>query len=189
MMYLYPDQAPQRIQDKLDWLLKKPVATVKKDMVKKWKELWLIKVQGGEVSASKLLFYHTHVASADIKPKYGWFAPARHLHVLMSNDVHTILARMRVGKHEFLIEQRRWVKPSCQDSFDCTCRLCSLRSIEDEAHVLLHCPFYETIRMEDKFSDLFSAGQLGLRDMFASQYQIVLAKFIAALIQCRTDSL
>ena len=51
------------------------------------------------------------------------------------------------------------------------------------------CPFYEIIRMEDKFSDFISAGQLGLRGMFALQYQIVLAKFIAALIQCRTDSL
>lgn len=188
MVSLYPTQAPHRMHDKLQWLLSKSIVTVKKDMVKQWKDMWL-KVQCGDISASKLLFYHTHVASADTKPKYGWFAPARHLHVPMSNDVHTGLARFRLGNHDFLIEKRRWVTAAYRRSFDCRCRLCSSGEIEDEAHVLLHCPFYEVIRMEDKFSCLFGAGQVGLRSLFASQHQIVLAKFIAALMECRMDSL
>jgi hypothetical protein len=188
MRNLYPTEIPQRVHDRLHWMLNKPVARVKKDMVSQWKQMWS-DVHAGVIHAPKLLFYHTYMASTDAKTKYGWFAPARHLCVAMSDDVHVPMVRFRLGNHDLLIEQRRWVKQAYKESFDCTCRLCSSGSTETEAHFLLDCPFYEVLRMDDKFSDLVLVDHLDLRSIFTSPHQIVLAKFITAMINFRLDSL
>jgi len=61
MRNLYPAEVPQRIHDRLQWVLGKSVSKVKKDMVRVWKRLW-DHIHQGEVRASKMLHYHTVVA-------------------------------------------------------------------------------------------------------------------------------
>ena len=175
----------------LEWVLALPVTSVKKRMVRRWKSLWdsiaMLSAAEGRVSASKSLFYHTFVASCESKTKYGWYAPAEHLRVAMKSDLHTHLVRFRLGNHNLLSEQRRWLKLCLSSDFS-LCRLCSSQLSEDEAHVLLSCPYYEHVRMDGKFAELLPY-QGSLRELLGCPYQIVLAKFISALLECRSAAL
>jgi hypothetical protein len=183
---LYPSQMPQRVDDRLRWIFDLHITKVKKDLVKLWKGMWG-DIAAGEISGSKLLFYHTVMASDDTNTKYGWFAPAKHMRVAMAHDIHSNLVRFRLGNHSLLSEQRRWFKASVHELARFSCRLCALNVAEDEAHVLLHCPYYEYVRLEDQFADLLP-DQTDLRTLFASPYQIVLARFISHMVACRTEA-
>jgi len=179
-----PDM-PQRVDDRLKWVLELPIMSVKKHLVKRWKNIWEDIAQH-KVQASKSLLYHTAMTSVDTKTKHGWFAPASHMRVAMHSDIHTNLVRFRLGNHNLLSEQRRWLK-LCSSSVFSNCRLCSLQRVEDEEHVLLCCPYYERIRIDDKFADLLPY-QGGLRELMNCPHQIVLAKFISSILECRNSA-
>jgi hypothetical protein len=183
---LYPLDVPQRIDARLDWMVNLQVTRVKKDLVAKWKAIWE-DVASGEILSSKLLFYHKVMASDDTKTKHGWFAPAAHMSVAMPNDIHSNLVRFKLGNHNLLCEQRRWLRLPAQSSTSfTTCRLCELRLEEDEKHVLLICPFYEHIRMDDQFTGLLPY-QMDLRTLFGCPYQIILARYISCIVASRAE--
>jgi len=184
---LYPSEIPQRIETRLEWIVNLQVAKVRKDLVAVWKSMWG-DIASGVIASPKLLFYNTFMASDDTKTKHGWFAPAKHMNVAMANDIHTSLVRFRLGNHNLLCEQRRWLRlPALSVSRFTLCRSCELEVQEDEAHMLLQCPYYEHVRMDDRFTELLSY-QSNLRALFSCPFQIILARFIAHMLQCRSES-
>ena len=69
-----------------------------------------------------------------------------HFHGHWDRAFRKILSQFRLSSHTLKIEVGRHCKPRKLPLEERTCSLCTLNVIEDEKHLLLHCPFYEEER-------------------------------------------
>ena len=94
------------------------------------------------------------------------------------------LTRFRCSAHDLRIERDRYlpqaVKPPRHHR---TCLFCS-SSVEDESHMVFHCPLYESLRFE--FADLFSADRNTLA-MFLDQNPDRVAQFVHSCFELRSQ--
>ena len=61
--------------------------------------------------------------------------------------IRASLARFRIGVHQLAIEQGRHCNLKVEDRICQFCNVTQQHYIEDEYHVLLHCPLYEDLRI------------------------------------------
>ena len=158
---------------------------VKKAMIGKWKMFWT-DVTNGVIDASKCLLYAKNIACGDVDAKHGWFMPALHLSRYMPSDIiHSNLVRFRLGNHDLLVEKKRWVKGEHQVNFDCRCTFCTSQAIEDEHHFMFSCVYFENIRLEDRYNDVYMASDGSIRSLLNHEDQIIVAKLVSELLSAR----
>ena len=66
-----------------------------------------------------------------------------YLENIENNKLRKSLTKIRVGSHNFLVERGRWATPKLE-FHERLCTLC--QSVEDEYHVFIECPRFETER-------------------------------------------
>ncbi len=93
-------------------------------------------------------------------------------------------SNFRLGNHKLQIQTARWLKDKVQAEQLKICKACN-SAVEDEEHVLLHCPHY--MRVRTKFADI--SGHLCVRDLFAVDDQLGVAKFVSACLAARDSML
>ena len=120
---------------------------------------------------NKFALYLSH-----IRPDLPLGTPAPHLHEV-SNPAHMFaLSRFRCSCHDLRIERERYLPPHIKaPRHQRTCLCCASTSIEDEIHMVFHCPIYERLRLQ--YADLFSPLPPSLAS-FLSQNQTRVAAFI-----------
>ena len=69
----------------------------------------------------------------------------------LREDKRMLITKWRFSSHDLHIETGRYTSP-ITPRHERTCKSCP-DSIEDEDHVLFHCPLYNTVRMKNR--DLF----------------------------------
>lgn len=111
-----------------------------------------------------------------IRPNLPLGTPAPHLHEV-SNPTHlAALCRFRCSCHDLRIERERYLPPEIKaPRHHRTCLCCASTAIEDEIHMVFHCPIYERLRFQ--YADLFSPPPPSLAS-FLSQNQTRVASFI-----------
>lgn len=124
-------------------------------------------------TTSKFAYY-----LALIRPDLPLGTPAPHL-LEVSNPAHMFaLSRFRCSCHDLRIERERYLPASFKaPRHERTCLCCASTSIEDENHMVFHCPIYEHLRFQ--YADLFSPLPPSLAS-FLSQNQTRVASFIHA---------
>jgi hypothetical protein len=82
--------------------------------------------------------------------------------IMFSRSFRSNFSKLRLSAHSLMIEKGRHLIPKL-DPQKRLCNLCTLNEIEDEFHVIIKCPFYDTFRtdmlrtlsdMYDKFDKL-----------------------------------
>ena len=111
-----------------------------------------------------------------IRPNLPLGIPAPHPHEV-SNPAHLFaLCRFRCSCHDLRIERERYLPPEIKaPRHHRTCLCCASTAIEDENHMVFHCPIYERLRFQ--YADLFSPPPPSLAS-FLSQNQTRVASFI-----------
>jgi hypothetical protein len=105
--------------------------------------------------------------------------PAPHLLEPDIPPAHRIaLSRFRTSCHDLRIERERYLPEAIRAPFlERTCLCCASPALEDEIHMVFHCPIYDHLRFE--FADLFSTVPPSI-PCFLSQNQTRVAAFIHA---------
>jgi hypothetical protein len=103
--------------------------------------------------------------------------PAPHLHEVPDIKHRTSLSRFRTSCHDLRIERERY-KPTPLKSplLERSCLLCASPAIEDETHMVFHCPIYAHLRFSH--ADLFPPDLPHSIACFLSQDQTRVASFI-----------
>ena len=88
------------------------------------------------------------------------------------------MAHIRCSSHRLRVETGRYTSEARHER---TCRLCtSATAIEDEQHILLHCPQLDDLR--NAHSHLFKTPGQTLTDLFDDHPPILLAKYVRAAL-------
>ena len=88
------------------------------------------------------------------------------------------MAHIRCSSHRLRVETGRYTSEARHER---TCRLCtSATAIEDEQHILLHCPQLDDLR--NAHSHLFQTPGQTLTDLFDDHPPILLAKYVRAAL-------
>ena len=88
------------------------------------------------------------------------------------------MAQIRCSSHRLRVETGRYTSEARHER---TCRLCtSATAIEDEQHILLHCPQLDDLR--NAHSHLFQTPGQTLTDLFDDHPPILLAKYVRAAL-------
>ena len=88
------------------------------------------------------------------------------------------LAQIRCSSHKLRVETGRYTSEARHER---TCRLCSTATaIEDEQHILLHCPQLDDLR--NAHSHLFQTPGQTLTDLFDDHPPMLLAKYVRAAL-------
>ena len=113
-----------------------------------------------------------------IRPNLPLCQPAPHLYEVYDSQARTALSRFRTSCHDLRIERDRYLpEPIRAPPHERTCLQCaSATSIEDETHLVFHCPIYDMLRL--KYADLFSPALPPSIACFLSQDQNRVASFI-----------
>lgn len=121
---------------------------------------------------NKFAYYLSHVR-ADLPLSQ----PAPHL-LHVTHPAHRMsLSRFRTSCHDLRIERERYLPLSSRAPVhERTCLICASDSIEDESHMVFHCPAYDHLRFE--YADLFPQDLPHSIPCFLSQDQIRVAAFI-----------
>jgi hypothetical protein len=110
--------------------------------------------------------------------------PAPHLSEVAHPALRTALSRFRTSCHDLRIERERYLPPAAQAPRpQRTCLQCASPHIEDETHMVFHCPLYDHLRFE--YADLFPPDLPPTIPCFLSQDQTRLAQFIHACLVYR----
>jgi hypothetical protein len=122
---------------------------------------------------NKFAYYMHH-----IRPNLPLCQPAPHLYEVYDSQARTALSRFRTSCHDLRIERDRYLpEPIRAPPHERTCLQCaSPTSIEDETHLVFHCPIYDMLRF--KYADLFSPALPPSIACFLSQDQNRVASFI-----------
>ncbi|KAL4857465.1 LINE-1 retrotransposable element ORF2 protein [Chlorella vulgaris] len=122
---------------------------------------------------NKFAYYMHH-----IRPNLPLCQPAPHLYEVYDSQARTALSRFRTSCHDLRIERDRYLPgPIRAPPHERTCLQCaSPTSIEDETHLVFHCPIYDMLRF--KYADLFSPALPPSIACFLSQDQNRVASFI-----------
>lgn len=122
---------------------------------------------------NKFAYYMHH-----IRPNLPLCQPAPHLYEVYDSQARTALSRFRTSCHDLRIERDRYLpEPIRAPPHERTCLQCaSANSIEDETHLVFHCPIYDMLRF--KYADLFSPALPPSIACFLSQDQNRVASFI-----------
>ena len=147
----------------------------------KYQELWekegqgsVYTVDGREDSTHSIKIFQDYV----FKP-----GALHHLHFHGSPYLVDTLYSFRVGN----VGLRASIHSLPPDAR--TCRACHFGDLEDEHHVVQHCPAYSHIRQLPKFTNLIQVlTSKGLPDFFNVEDQHVLASFLSQILRCRADS-
>jgi hypothetical protein len=103
----------------------------------------------GSTSSTKFAYYLHH-----IRGDLPLHMPAPHLFEV-SNYKHRIaLSRFRTSCHDLRIERERYLPQAVKaPRHERTCLQCFSPFVEDESHMIFHCPIYESLRFH--YADLF----------------------------------
>lgn len=117
--------------------------------------------------------YYLHTIRGDLPLTQ----PAPHL-LEATNPAHrTALSRFRTSTHDLRIERERYLPKDLQaPRLQRTCLQCASHAIEDETHMVFHCPIYDHLRFE--YADLFPPDLPPSIACFLSQSQTRVAAFI-----------
>jgi hypothetical protein len=118
--------------------------------------------------------YYMHCIRGDLPLSQ----PAPHL---LEPDIppahRNALSRFRTSCHDLRIERERYLPPAIKAPFsERTCLCCASPALEDELHMVFHCPIYDHLRFE--YADLFSTDLPPSIPSFLSQNQTRVAAFI-----------
>ena len=95
------------------------------------------------------------------------------------------LNRFRCSCHDLRIERDRYLPAAAKPPRHMrTCLMCASSSVEDEQHMVFHCPLYAPVRFE--FADLFSTSHN--LDSFLNQNQDRVAQFVYTCSELRRDA-
>jgi hypothetical protein len=121
---------------------------------------------------NKFAYYLSHIRS-DLPLSQ----PAPHL-LHVTHPAHRMsLSRFRTSCHDLRIERERYLPRSSRAPLhERSCLICASPSVEDESHMVFHCPAYDHLRFE--YADLFSTNQPHSIACFLSQDQTRVAAFI-----------
>jgi hypothetical protein len=110
--------------------------------------------------------------------------PAPHLSEVPDPSHRISLSRFRCSCHALRIEQERYLPPALRAPAHMrTCLQCASSAIEDETHMVFHCPIYDHLRFE--FADLFPTQLPPSLPCFLSQDQTRVAAFIHSCLILR----
>jgi hypothetical protein len=141
--------------------------------------------EAGEPAATKFSHYLEHVRG---KQQLEQMAPHLAAAAVPNSQHRCSLTRLRTSCHALRIETDRHLpaaaRPARQQR---TCRLCASQQVEDEAHMIFHCPLYSHLRFE--FADLFTpASCTSLATFLSQQNQSRIAAFIHACFVLRRNA-
>lgn len=85
-----------------------------------------------------------------------------------------VLARFRMGQHRLAVETGRYSKPKVSRR-DRACCVCGSNQVEDENHLVFHCPAYEPLR--EQYHELFDYAD-NLLKFSASKHVFKLVNFV-----------
>jgi len=124
-------------------------------------------------SSTNKFAYYLHHIRGDLPLVH----PAPHL-LQVTNSKHRIdLSRFRTSCHHLRIERERYLPKAIQAKpHDRTCLLCASPAVEDETHMVFHCPIYDSLRFA--YADLFPPDLPMSIPCFLSQDQNRVAAFI-----------
>ena len=123
-------------------------------------------------STNKFAYYLQH-----IRRGLPLSQPAHHLLEVYDPNLRIALTRFRTSCHDLRIERERYLPKAIQaPTHERTCLLCASPAIEDETHMVFHCPIYDHLRFE--YADLFPPDLPTSIPCFLSQDQNRVASFI-----------
>lgn len=181
-------------------------------MVKRW-----LACEGGVMMNQSMIagfmdrreFYGTHAyrhAAGERRRSYArWFwAGAAKSQDLTNMNLRKSLMRFRLGAHHLCAIDGAWSEGYRIPREQRVCKCCSMRSVEDEAHLIFECPHYDMIRLgfaADIFmldaevgvagagSYLLSEMDVKMRKFFGQEKQAQVAKFIQCCLRERKTKL
>ena len=117
--------------------------------------------------------YYLHCIRGDLPLSL----PAPHLLEVTHPAHRTALSRFRTSCHDLRIERERYLPQAIRAPLqERTCLQCCSLAIEDETHMVFHCPIYDHLRFE--YADLFPTHLPPSIPCFLSQDQTRVAAFI-----------
>ena len=115
----------------------------------------------------------------------GAIAPHLLLGAVRVWDHRVSLTRFRCSAHDLRVERDRHLPQAVRPPRHLrTCMFCCSSSVEDESHMVFHCPLYESLRFE--FADLFSADRNNLAT-FLDQNPDRVANFVHSCFDLRSQ--
>ena len=103
--------------------------------------------------------------------------PVPHLHEVTNIKHRISLSRFRTSCHDLRIERERYLpEPIRAPRHMRTCLQCASTAVEDETHMIFHCPIYDCLRFE--YAELFPPHLPEHIPCFMSQDQKRVASFI-----------
>ena len=92
-------------------------------------------------STNKFAYYLQHIRGG-----LPLSQPAHHLLEVYDPNLRIALTRFRTSCHDLRIERERYLPKAIQaPTHERTCLLCASPAIEDETHMVFHCPPFTTI--------------------------------------------
>ena len=125
----------------------------------------LIRAEG-----SKIAHYYHAVRGGEAAPEH--WQPAAYLDQVADRPRLVRLAQLRTGSHWLRVETGRWQQ---LERAQRTCPHCGSAAVEDEEHMVLHCPQYSDIR--SSVPTLFAAAGGSLHG-FLQQDPVEVAHFV-----------
>lgn len=105
--------------------------------------------------------------------------PSPHLHCVWNSAHRAALSRFRASCHDLRVERDRHLPAAARTlPRNRTCLMCASSEVEDETHMVFHCPIYDHLRFE--YADLFAPNAPPSIACFLSQEQTRVAAFIHA---------
>jgi hypothetical protein len=128
---------------------------------------------GGSTSSTNKFSYYLQHIRADLPLNL----PSPHLLQVTHYQHRISLSRFRTSCHHLRIERERYLPQAIKaPRHERTCLLCASPHIEDESHIIYHCPIYDDLRFE--YADLFPPELPHSIPCFLSQDQKRVAAFI-----------
>jgi hypothetical protein len=148
--------------------------------------LWLTQLKDSAVLERA---EHAYASQCLQSPKFAYYLacirgdlplaqPAPHLSTVSTPSHRISLSRFRTSCHDLRIERERYLPQAIKaPRHERTCLQCAHPSaIEDEPHMVFHCPLYERLRFQ--YADLFPPDLPLTIPCFLSQDPIRVASFI-----------
>ena len=124
-------------------------------------------------SSTTKFAYYLHTIRGD----HPLDQPAPHLLKVKNCNHRMALSRFRASCHDLRIERERYLpEPAKAPRRERTCLQCASSHVEDESHMIFHCPIYEELRFQ--YADLFPQDLPQSTDCFLYQDQKRVAAFI-----------
>jgi hypothetical protein len=113
--------------------------------------------------------------------------PAPHLSQVANTKHRISYSRFRTSCHDLRIERERYLPEAIRaPRHERNCLVCASPAIEDEIHMVFHCPIYDHLRFE--YADLFPIDMPQTLSSFLSQDQKRVAAFIHDCLTLRRSN-